>query len=123
MNLIIRYNIPSQNVTSRRHWRSNQRDVKHCTSLFRAVIPKNFHPLQHESIIVTSYRSALLKDHANLVGGAKYMIDGLVHAGGLVDDSIDNMTATYVQSRLKDMPDDVAAKYGRIPVTVIEYRS
>ena len=99
MNLIIRYNVPSQNVTSRRHWRSNQRDVKQCTSMFRAVMPPNFRPLTHQSITVTSYRRVLLHDHANLVGGAKYMIDGLVKAGGLVDDSWAAVTWVTLRTR------------------------
>jgi hypothetical protein len=96
------HRIPSQNQTSRMHWRAVRKLRKdegwHVTAA-KLALPKGT-PLppsgQHVNVTVQSYRSRLL-DFGNLVGGAKGLIDALVAAGLATDDKPSMMTATYQQ--------------------------
>ena len=66
-------------------------------------------------VSITSYRRRLFHDRINLAGGCKGLLDGLVRAGGLVDDSIKWLDDHYYQYTTADSP---AGK--GTPCTVIE---
>lgn len=129
--LVIAKDIPSQNVTQRWHWSKQRKEVKRWSAMCAQVtdakrvgvwasrvlspdIPGKAHFLyRHDTwtgfgkraVRITSYRGRLLTDHANLVGGCKGLIDGLVRSGLLVDDSDEWMSATYFQE-LRSHPEN-----------------
>jgi hypothetical protein len=87
--------VPGQNKRERWHWRRQRQEVIGWMYVFQAAgIPK---ATGKRNVVITSYRKRRFDDHANLVGGCKGLIDGLVRAGALVDDSIKWMTAEYHQ--------------------------
>jgi hypothetical protein len=116
----IPYNIPSQNVTTRRHWRANHRDVARVAQMVRLVAWQICNAKGPRSVVVTSYRKQRITDAANIIGGAKSFIDGLVKAGALVDDNDRMASIAYRQAVLSQLPEEWARKYGRRPLTVIE---
>ena len=120
MIFAISYNIPSQNVTARRHWRANHRDVAQVAQMVRVVAWAACNAKGPRSVIVTSYRKRRITDGANLIGGAKPFVDGLVKAGALVDDNDKMARITYRQGVLSKLPEEWARKYGRRPLTVVE---
>lgn len=121
MIISIPYEIPSQNHTNKSHWASKSRDV---TTVARYV---NIFGWQFcnakgpRSLHILSYRRRLCTDRANLIGGAKSMIDGIVRARALVDDCDRLATITYDQRVLSQMPDDLAEKFHRKPCTVLTF--
>lgn len=121
--LVLPKDVPSQNERERSHWRVQRREVLNWLSLAsnrtdaqrvgtwasRACSPSlpgsGLFLYRHDTwtgfakrtVRITSYRARLLTDHANLVGGCKGLIDGLVRAGLLVDDADAWMSAAYCQ--------------------------
>jgi hypothetical protein len=116
----IPYNVPSLNKTSRQHWRARMREVNLCANLARVLGREVSKATVRRLVTITSYRRQLCRDIQNLIGGCKSLNDGLVRAGLLVDDSDRWATFTYRQHVLSEMPPELARKYGRRPVTVIE---
>ena len=118
--LVLPKEVPSQNKRERWHWRVQRREVRDWELLAASATDAqrvgawSSQPLvgncsdllyRHDTwtgftkrtVCITSYRARLLTDHANLVGGCKGLIDGLVRAGLLVDDADEWMSATYFQ--------------------------
>ena len=107
--------VPSQNKRERWHWRKQRAEVKAWASdayvyahrrgggqweVFDGVKrwrKASWVGFGKRRIVVTAYRARLCDDYANLVGGCKGLIDGLVKAGLLVDDSMEWMAAEYRQ--------------------------
>lgn len=119
--LSFRYCPPSQNVTSRRHWSSNKRDVDLCTKLIWAHTPNDAtRATGKRRLHITSYRARRCTDSANLVGGCKYLVDAIVRRQLLKDDSDQWAAITYEQRLLSELTPDLIAKHGRVPVTVLE---
>ena len=116
----IPYEVPSQNVTARRHWRHNYQDVDRTNRLARIMGNEACHAKKRRSVTITSYRTRRITDHANLVGGCKSLVDGLVRAGVLVDDSDRLASITYAQAVLSQMPVDLQLKFAGRPCTLIE---
>jgi hypothetical protein len=104
----------------RRHWRANHRDVALAARLIRLIACNACSAQGKRSATITSYRRQRITDEANLIGGAKQFIDGMVKAGALVDDSDKMAEITYLQNVLSAIPDIWLLKYGRIPLTVVE---
>lgn len=80
--------IPSQNVRDRWHWRQRHQDLRLWEIYLRAAAPRL--PQRPESkrwVRITSLRTQLMFDDANLRGGAKGLVDALVRLGFLRDDS------------------------------------
>lgn len=96
--------IPSQNVTEKgRSWRGRAAKTKARRALWRmlcasgmaqAGIPPATGP---RLVHVVAYRRQRCKDIANLIGGAKACIDGMVDAGLLLDDQDSKARITYEQ--------------------------
>lgn len=110
MIIKIPYNIPSQNVTSRRHWTKDNAEKNRCASLISACMRNKFEHQGKVAVSITSVRKKKISDKANLIGGAKYLIDGLVKARAIEDDSDAHVEIIYHQ---------MVAKKGEQPHTVI----
>lgn len=121
MIISIPYEIPSQNHTNRSHWSAKSRDVATVARYVNIFGWKYCDAKGPRSLHILSYRRRLCTDRGNLIGGAKQMIDGIVRAGALVDDSDDLATITYEQRVLSQMPDDLAEKFQRKPCTVLTF--
>lgn len=93
------YEVPSQNVRDRRHWSADHRERKALTWRVHAALPADGcpHRGRRRTIEVLAYRRARIRDDANLRGGAKALLDALVAAGVLRDDSDRWMHAEYRQ--------------------------
>lgn len=90
------------NVRERMHWRAQRREVTHWTILIRAAVGRLCPPNGKMAVHIHAFRRQRTRDEANLIGGCKGLIDGLVRAGLLVDDSRQWATFTYAE--------DVASK-------------
>lgn len=112
--------VPSQNDRERMHWRLQREEVTRAFLLCRAHGCKVPPPTGHRTVIITSYRRQLMKDHANLVGGCKGLVDGIVRAGLLLDDSIKLASFEYRQAVLSRLPADLRKDFGGRPCTAIE---
>jgi hypothetical protein len=112
--LVIGFEVPSQNHTERRHWSARSKERKRLDWLIRAALPADGcpHRGRKRQLEIIAYRRRRISDHANLVGGCKTLLDAIVAAGVLVDDSDDYACAAYRQ--------DVISKGGHDrPTTVI----
>lgn len=114
IDLLIPMEVPSQNVRERWHWSRQRREVKTWAKWF--VFLRRNSDLDKATgkrlVKIHAFRRQRIKDEANLVGGCKGLVDGLVQAGLLVDDDRKNVTITYGQ--------DVASKSPtRKPCTAI----
>jgi len=58
-------------------------------------------PTEHQNIYITSYRAQLITDSSNLVGGAKGLVDAMVHIGLMLDDSDEWVHISYEQKKCK----------------------
>jgi len=99
---------PSQNNLGGRTWRARAGHTKTTRANWRMMaasqmillaIPKATGPRR---LHIIAYRKQRCRDIANLIGGMKACIDGLVRAGLLVDDDRAHATFTYAE--------DVASK-------------
>ena len=105
MTITIPFEIPSQNVTEKgRNWRGRAAKTKArrwawnvaCrqemarAGIHIATAPRFIH--------ITAYRKRFCSDIANLIGGSKACVDGLVDAGLLLDDRDSKAGNTYAQA-------------------------
>lgn len=99
IRLILPYEVPSQNVTMRTHWRSLNSQNKRLLHQIMVCVLSQAHPVADgpRTVRVMAYRVQRIKDHANLIGGAKGLIDCLKRARLIVDDCDSLMVATYEQ--------------------------
>lgn len=102
--LLLHKEVPSMNVRERMHWRAQRREVTAWELLIRAQRVPGTLPIAtgKMAVHIHAYRRQRTRDEANLIGGCKGLIDGLVRAGLLVDDSRQWATFTYAE--------DVASK-------------
>lgn len=101
--------IPSQNKTEKgRSWRARAgmtRDRRNAWAMLcrsqmaKWGIPKATGP---RSIKIVSFRKRRCYDIANLIGGAKSCVDGMVDAGLLLDDADSKAAITYEQRLQSD---------------------
>lgn len=100
--LIIPMEIPSQNVRDKQCWQARMRDNKKWFILVRAAMqPWMVSDGKKRSVVITSLRKRKITDHANLVGGAKGLVDALVKNHLLVDDSDEWVSIEYRQQLAK----------------------
>lgn len=100
--LLLPKEVPSMNVRERMHWRAQRREVKAWELLARAAAAGQPRAGGKVLVHIHAFRRQRTRDEANLVGGCKGLIDGLVRAGLLVDDSREWASFTYAE--------DVASK-------------
>lgn len=101
VNLVVQ----SQNVTDRLHWAQRNRLKKMWTAWILRLTPQVTRPAAGKrAVTILSYRRRLITDHANLVGGAKLVIDAIRDAGLIVDDSDRWMVAAYHQELASRSP-------------------
>lgn len=100
--------IPGANVRERQHWSKQRAEVSRWAMWFRSLTTACQAAKGKRRVRIVSYRIQRFRDHANLVGGCKGLIDGLVRAGLLVDDSIPLMEATYEQDVASASPERTA---------------
>lgn len=114
MRVVSSLQVPGQNKRERWHWAKQRREVSSWEIQFRAFVrPIPTTTKQH--VTITSYRRQPFHDEANLIGGCKGVVDGLVRAGLLVDDSTTWASFTYRQDTAAISP------LGKgVPCTVIE---
>jgi len=103
-HITIPLEIPSQNATGKgRTWRARAAATKKLRTAWhyhgivamgRACIMKATSP---RALHIIAYRTRRCADIANLIGGAKACVDGLVDAGLLVDDRDTMAAITYEQ--------------------------
>ncbi len=107
IDLLLPYNIPSQNVRDRWHWSKRARDQKMAERWIRYVRRPgalDTHNGMKRQVVITSYRKRRITDDANLRGGAKSLADALVNCGLLKDDSDQWMVAEYHQEAASKSP-------------------
>lgn len=106
IEMLIPLEVPSQNVRERQHWSKQQRELKAWTRWF--LYSKRPGGLDDATgkrcVAIIAYRTRRCSDQANLVGGCKGVIDALVRAKLLVDDSIEWMEASYTQDVASESP-------------------
>lgn len=98
--IAIPFEVPSQNVTERRHWSARTKERDRLGWLLRAHLPAGGcpHGGRKRSLEIVAYRSAWIRDAANLVGGCKTLVDALVAADVLVDDGRKWVEIAYDQA-------------------------
>jgi hypothetical protein len=103
-NITIPLEIPSQNATGKgRTWRARAAATKrvrtawryHCLVAMAQVCAMK--ATAFRSLHIIAYRKQRCADIANLIGGAKACVDGMVDAGLLVDDRDTMARITYEQ--------------------------
>ncbi|HAT10313.1 MAG TPA: hypothetical protein DCS97_06915 [Planctomycetes bacterium] len=101
---------PSQNNLGGRTWRARAGHTKTTRANWRMMaasqmillaIPKATGPRR---LHIIAYRKQRCRDIANLIGGMKACIDGLVDAGLLVDDRDGMASITYEQGVVSTSP-------------------
>lgn len=109
----------SGNALAYGHWRNRMRDRDGWIVQIR-MLGRHVPPAQvRRRVVFTVYRKRRL-DSDNVSSGLKHCRDALVRCGLLLDDSDRWCSVEYHQHILSEMPADLARKYGRRPVTVIE---
>ena len=108
LTFIIKKTIQSQNKRDKMHWaqRSKDRDdwqSRIVVQLYSVGAREYLSPKSKRMVTITSYRAKLC-DIANLIGGAKGLVDALTRARLLVDDSPQWMECTYHQFSKKESP-------------------
>lgn len=120
IRIIIPGLLPSQNVRERSHWATRRRQEKRWE---RAILwqtgIEDGTTSRRRKVRIISFRRQRITDHANLVGGAKGLVDCLVRAGLLVDDSDRWASISYDQG-LRSDPRNPLPGEDRIVVEITE---
>lgn len=96
--LVVPCTIPSANARDKWHWRKRNQETRTWEIFFRAAVrtlPRR--PTGKVRVAITSLRTALIHDKANLSAGAKGCVDALVRLGFLRDDRDEYADITYEQ--------------------------
>jgi hypothetical protein len=104
IDLLIPAETPSANTRERWHWSQQRREVTTWARWFAyAQRPAGLDKAKGKRLVkIHAFRRQRCRDEANFISGCKGLIDGLVRAGLLVDDSREWATFTYAE--------DVASK-------------
>lgn len=116
MRIVSHLEVPGQNKRERWHWARQRREVQAWAACFKSsLVGSRLLARGRRRVKITSYRKQRFHDEANLVGGCKGLIDGLVRSGLLVDDSSQWASFAYHQETAQHSP--VAPG---VPCTVVE---
>lgn len=100
MKVSIKKLIVSQNKRDRSHWAKHYRDKRDWGyALLLALRCKLIPPNRQVHVKITCYRPRLLDD-ANMVGGAKGLVDAIVDMGIAKDDSREWIKVEYEQVKV-----------------------
>lgn len=101
--------IPSQNVRERWHWSRRQREIQLWKEYFMYEKLKQKIPETKErrAVDIIAHRKRRISDTANLIGGCKGMIDAMVRAKLLFDDSDMFAKFNYDQALAENTPKTV----------------
>lgn len=108
--IIIPLEAPSQNNLGGRTWRARAGKTKATRCNWRMWAASQMAVMLisratgQRSLHIVAYRKQRCRDIANLIGGMKACIDGLVDAGLLADDCTDMATITYAQGTAAQSP-------------------
>lgn len=109
--IVIPLEIPSQNETEkgRTHWaRARATKLVRCAWYYATVAAMAsagvYRAVGTRALHVVAYRKRLCLDIANVIGGAKACVDGMVDAGLLVDDRDAKARITYQQEPARLSP-------------------
>jgi hypothetical protein len=103
--LTIPVEVPSQNQTNAWHWSKRHKHSKRCGSLLLFYGANNVPKARGKRRChILAFRRQRCHDIANLVGGAKGLVDALVRLGLLLDDKDSMAELSYDQSTLKHSP-------------------
>lgn len=118
MIIRIKRRIWSQNARDKTHWSGQRRERDAWKVHLLAKLGGMQEPPRHRRyLIVTSYRAQLITDHGNLVGGAKDLIDALVHVGLLRDDADQWASIRYEQRKCPRVDEHTAIEVDDLEVT------
>lgn len=120
MQFTIHYQVPSQNVCERRHWTKRRKEQTDLAWMIKANAPKWRQAKGQHYLFINAVRKRLISDYANLVGGCKGLVDALVTAGLLVDDSEKWVKVRYGQVLVSQMP-GASAPFTEIEITEGEW--
>lgn len=96
---LLGWEIPSQNVTMRRHWRINHQERIKLERWIRQVVGRSIPRADGpRGLHIHSVRKQRIADDANLRGGAKGLVDACAAAGLIVDDKDTLAKITYSQA-------------------------
>ena len=104
IDLLIPLETPSANTRERWHWSQQRREVSRWEKWFIYAQRPGGMDRAHgkRTVRIHAFRRRRCSDEANFLSGCKGLIDGLVRAGLLVDDSRELATFAYAE--------DVASK-------------
>jgi hypothetical protein len=108
--IVVHLEAPSQNNLGGRTWRARAGAAKTTRANWRMMTGSQMivHGIPaatgHRSLAIIAYRKQRCRDIANLIGGMKACIDGMVDAGLLVDDCRDMATIAYDQGTVSQSP-------------------
>ena len=91
--------VPSQNRRDRWHWRQRTKHRTDCEiGIMGAIGGRCTKPFGHKvKLTIVSVRKQRMRDHANLVGGCKSLVDAVVNVGLLADDDDEHVEIEYQQ--------------------------
>ena len=119
IQLFIPLEAPSQNNLGGKNWRVRAAETKRTRAKWKLFTASQMNTYgiapatEHRFIHITAYRKQRCRDIANLIGGLKACIDGMVDAGLLVDDCTKFSSITYDQGTASQSPT-------KKPCTIIE---
>ena len=116
---IVPIEVKSQNVTMRTHWARLAKENRKALFLVAHYARGIDRATQKRRVVMLCYRKRLILDRANLVGGAKGLVDALVRNKLLVDDSDEWCEIEYAQKKLDEIPDEIVMRFGRVPLVEI----
>jgi hypothetical protein len=106
IDLLIPVEVPSQNKRERWHWSKQRREVSGWERWFAYTMRPGRLDVAtgKRKVHINAFRRQRCRDEANLIGGCKGLIDGLVRAGLLVDDDRAHATFTYAEDVASNSP-------------------
>lgn len=112
---IVPYQIPSQNVRERFHGLERKRQLDHLLQLCNAHMGRATPVAEPRVCMLEAFRTKRIRDPANLIGGAKALVDCLVYLGWLWDDDERFAHILYRQEPLNGKEPRTRVSCWRVP--------
>lgn len=105
--ITIPHTIKSMNEILRMHWAERKRLQKEYQLLIRQQMSKHkldkADPGELHSVRILTFRKRKLRDHDNLVGGGKPLLDALVEEGFIWDDDVKTIGKPKYNQEIGDL--------------------